>query len=106
MPGLAINADPTTQTPDPLRRLPGLIRQRVIHTIGTPDHKEAPSDLMQKPADVFPAAAVNDQIPYPGSLRHAGFRLDFDGTPLPQHNRMLPGSSIAVFHKQEQNRAK
>src|SRR5947209_5005789 len=105
MAGLAVNTEPATEPPHPLRRFGGLFWKSVIHPNGATDYKEALSYFVNRSSQILAGATVNDEIADSLLLRRASFRPDLDSPPSSQQNRMLPGSSVTSC-EDEQHRAK
>jgi hypothetical protein len=97
---LAVDADPTIQSPYPLLRLL-FFRQSVIDAVSTPNDKKPVSDFMRGTGYVLTKAAVDDKFPDFERLFLAGLRADFHGAPLSQNDSMGFGDSKAAASQQQ-----
>ena len=61
MAGLAVNADPSIQSPYPLLRF-FFFRKRIIDTVRAPDDEKPVSDFMRGAGCVLADAAVDDRV--------------------------------------------
>src|SRR4051794_12837351 len=95
MAGLAVNTDPSIQSPDPLLRLL-FFRQRVIDAVSAPDYEQPVSDLMHSVCSVLAHSAVDEEFANFKRLFLPGFRADLHGAPLSQGNGMGLGSGKAA----------
>jgi len=98
--GLAVNADPSIQSPDPLLRFL-FFRQSVIDAVSAPDHEQPVSDFMRSAGGVLAESSVDDELANPEWLLFSGFRADLYGTPLPQNYGVGLGDGKTATSQQQ-----
>src|SRR5579864_1006924 len=100
MAGLAVNADPSIQPPDPLLRFL-FFRKSVIDAVSAPYDEKPVSDFMRGAGCVLADSAIDDQFTDSELLLLANFRMDFHRTPLSQNDSMCFGDSKAAASQQQ-----
>ena len=100
MAGLAVNADPSIQSPYPLLRF-FFFRKSVIDAVDAPDNEKPVSDFMRGAGSVLADAAIDDQFADFERLLLAGFRADLYRAPRSQGNSMGFGDSKAAASQQQ-----
>jgi len=85
MTGLAVNADPSIQSPNPLLRFL-FFRQSIIDAVSAPDHEQPVSDFMRSAGGVLAESSVDQEFADFQWLLVAGFRAEFHRAPLSQNN--------------------
>src|SRR5438270_392849 len=100
MASLAVDADPSVQSPHPLLRS-FFFRQSVIDSVGAPDNKKPVSDFVRSAGSVLADAPIDDQFADSERLLLARFSANFYSAPLSQGNCMGFGSGKAAASQQE-----
>ena len=100
MPGLAVNADPSIQPPNPLLRLL-FFRKSVIDTVGAPHNEKPVSDLMCGARGELTEVTVDQELANSERLLFAGFRADLHSSPLTQDDGMGFWSGKAAAGEQQ-----
>jgi len=100
MAGLAVNADPSVQPPNPLLRLL-FFWQSVIDAVSAPDHEQPVSDFMRSAGGVLAESAIDHEFADFQWLLFAGFRADLYGAPLSQNNGVGFGDGKTVTSQQQ-----
>lgn len=100
MAGLAVNADPSIQSPYPLLWLL-FFRESVIDAVRAPHDEKAVRNFMRGAGGVLANPAIDDEFTDSERLPLAGFRADVHGAPLSQNDSMGFGDSKAAARQQQ-----
>ena len=97
---LAVDADPSIQSPYPLLRLL-FFRESIIDAVSAPNNEKPVSDFVRGAGCVLVDSAIDDQFADFERLLLAGFRADIHGAPLSQNDSMGFGGSKAAASQQQ-----